>query len=214
MSQGAKPTFQKRSKRTRDALVNALEDLLREKSFQDITVIEIANRAMVSPASIYRRFKNKDAFIPVLFEMYVERLNEWATSKDAQIEFTEQSDLQSVLRQVANVALKQIQQQSHIMKAVYVQLFLHPELKGDLFTAFERQSLASFKQIIEHFIPNIEPDVLIKVSGMMAHMFNTAFVEYALFDDVKQSWGLNLSHNEYANEMGDVVYGYVMTKVK
>ena len=63
---GAKPALQTRSQQTRDKLVAALERLLRDKAFENISVAEIAREAGVSVGAVYTRFENKDAFIPVL----------------------------------------------------------------------------------------------------------------------------------------------------
>ena len=68
MTRGAKPVAQKRSAETRDRILQALERLLREQDFDQLSVSEIASEAGVSVGTVYRRFENKEAFLPQLVE--------------------------------------------------------------------------------------------------------------------------------------------------
>ena len=53
---------QARSEAKLDALMNAVEILLREKPYNDVSVAELAVEAGVSPAYLYTRFENKQAW--------------------------------------------------------------------------------------------------------------------------------------------------------
>ena len=83
-SQGVKPAEQLRARETRDKLVAALERLLKEKAFTEISVAEIANEAGVAVGTVYRRFENKDALIPVVFDLYRARVEAQAASPEAE----------------------------------------------------------------------------------------------------------------------------------
>ena len=52
-----------RIKRTRQLLQQALMDLMREKSFQSITVQDIAERATVNRVTFYAHFEDKSALL-------------------------------------------------------------------------------------------------------------------------------------------------------
>jgi AcrR family transcriptional regulator len=54
---------QVRSKKTEQALLHALDNLLSRKSYVELTVSEIAAEAGVTTGAIYRRFENKDALL-------------------------------------------------------------------------------------------------------------------------------------------------------
>ena len=57
------PPRQARSEAKLDALMNAVEILLREKPYNDVSVAELAAEAGVSPAYLYTRFENKQALM-------------------------------------------------------------------------------------------------------------------------------------------------------
>ena len=55
-----------RVQRSRRDLMNALESLLPEKSFDDITVKDITDRALVSKNTFYNNFKDKEELLEYL----------------------------------------------------------------------------------------------------------------------------------------------------
>ena len=54
---------QARSRESYDRLMKAARELLNEKGLEGTTVPRVAARAGLSPASVYRRFPNKDALM-------------------------------------------------------------------------------------------------------------------------------------------------------
>jgi AcrR family transcriptional regulator len=58
-----RPTRQRRSQQTLDRIVEALERLIEEKTFETITVAEVCRHADVSVGSFYERVGNKDALL-------------------------------------------------------------------------------------------------------------------------------------------------------
>ncbi|HKP92951.1 MAG TPA: helix-turn-helix domain-containing protein, partial [Chthoniobacterales bacterium] len=64
---------QTRSKETAARLLEAAEHVLEKRGLEGASVPEIARRAGVSPASIYRRFVDKDGLLREVFERFFER---------------------------------------------------------------------------------------------------------------------------------------------
>jgi AcrR family transcriptional regulator len=58
-----RPTQQQRSQRSLDRIVEALEALMEEKTFEEITVTEVCKRARVAVGTFYDRVGNKDALL-------------------------------------------------------------------------------------------------------------------------------------------------------
>jgi len=74
-SQTAEPKLDPRIKRTRQLLMQALNDLMLEKSFQSITVQDIAERATVNRVTFYAHFTDKQALMEYnMREMIKEQL--------------------------------------------------------------------------------------------------------------------------------------------
>ena len=64
---------QDRSRETAARLLQATEDVLEKRGVRGASVPEIARQAGVSPASIYRRFTDKDGLLREVFERFFER---------------------------------------------------------------------------------------------------------------------------------------------
>ena len=121
MSHGELPAHQPRSRQTREKIVHALGDALKEKPFDQVSVAEIAERAGVAVGSVYQRFKNKDALIPVILEIYKTRIAEW-TQGDGRVEIEDADDLRSALRKLMRQSWKIATPSSKVKNA---RMYLH-----------------------------------------------------------------------------------------
>ncbi len=60
--------------RSRRDLANALEELLQEKNYDDITIKEIADKAMVSKLTFYNNFLDKKDLLKFLYTRYLNEI--------------------------------------------------------------------------------------------------------------------------------------------
>lgn len=167
----AKPVIQKRAREKRDQILQALDELLKQKSFADISVNEIAQKAKVSPATLYQRFSNVDATASVLMELYYRRVEEWAVRRSRKKSAKPADKLIDALTEVANQAWEQIEALKHIMRPAYLYSRLRPELVGEDWSRLEQLSVSGFKNLLKHY----EEEVAIKDHDRAA-----AFVCYAV----------------------------------
>ena len=119
---------QDRSKDTQEKLLTALESLLEERFFEQITIRDIAQRAELSSGTIYRRFQNKEALLPVLYERYDHRLGEWSSSIWQGKRLEEYCDLSSRIAWVVKEHVRFYKEIAHILRTVYIYNRLHGEV--------------------------------------------------------------------------------------
>ncbi|HBF68508.1 MAG TPA: hypothetical protein DDW20_04210 [Firmicutes bacterium] len=60
--------------RTKRDLANALEDLLKERSFNDISIKDITDKALISKNTFYNNFNDKNELLVFLFSRYEDSL--------------------------------------------------------------------------------------------------------------------------------------------
>jgi AcrR family transcriptional regulator len=96
---------QDRSRQTMDRVLKALEELLREKPFDKITMVELAQRSNTGTSSIYARFEDKRALILGVHGRLVEHVfpcldNLFDTEKHAKVPLRKllHADVARVLR--------------------------------------------------------------------------------------------------------------------
>jgi len=211
VSQGAKKTHQGRSRKTRDNLLKALENLLVDNDFADISVNQIAAEAGVSAASVYRRFDKKQGFIPVLFELYLERLNQWVASPEAQLDI-EGCSLREAFRRLAKTAWRQMEQQTHILRAIYLHGRSHLALMGSSGQKFEDAIFNAMTMIIDLYSKDVEKTDHDKAARMLAYYFNNIFIERGLFSEQSAEWAKDISDDDFIDEVADFAYGYLQVK--
>ena len=119
---------QDRSKDTQEKLLTALESLLEERFFEQITIRDIAQRAGLSPGTIYRRFQNKEALLPILYERYDQRLGKWASSIWQGKSLEAYCDLKSRINWVVKEHVRFYKESAPILRTVYIYNRLHGEV--------------------------------------------------------------------------------------
>lgn len=111
------PPLQERSARTLERIVEATEDLLRTKSFEQVTVRDIVRRAKCPIASFYARFKSKDDLLPHLYERYNARVGPTLSAKLARIDL-EKLDLRGAVAAGVDVMVDSYETDKWLMREI------------------------------------------------------------------------------------------------
>ena len=211
MSQGELPAYQRRSRAARQKIVSALDAVLKEKPFDQVSVAEIAERADVAVGTVYQRFKNKDALIPVILEIYKSRIEEWM-SGPGRIEIEPDDDLRSGLRKTFRQVWTIFRNEAHLLRAVH----LHARLKTDLdddddWARYEKASAMGIRMIIDHFSSDIARDKLDRAAAFATYFFNAIMIEKGLYPDEPPAMFFKPKGNVFADQCADMLYGYLTT---
>lgn len=206
---GAKPALQSRSQQTRDKLVAALERLLHHKAFENISVAEIAREAGVSVGAVYTRFENKDAFIPVLFELYKRRLSDHEAEQRAEAESDSDESLRGVLRRSLRVGAQFMGREAHLMRAVHLYAHTRPDLIGDGWEAISDAARESVGVLYDHFASEITQKDRTTAVETLTYFLNTALIEAGLYPDLGPPSPRGLSLEALAEELADYAWGYL-----
>jgi AcrR family transcriptional regulator len=195
---------QERSQRTRERLIAALESLLREGSFEQATVADIADRAGVSVGAVYRRFRNKEAFIPVLFDLYFQRLSaETGPPLDSAV------DLREALRAQVRAAWSFVQREGHILRAVQLYSRRHPELIGDEWDALTESAREGTRQLLESYRSEVAHEELDHAAQMVGYLLNTCLLERGLYPAMGISAGMTVSEDDFLDGVADFAWAWL-----
>ncbi|MEE2565498.1 TetR/AcrR family transcriptional regulator [Hyphobacterium marinum] len=207
--QGVKPAAQDRAKKTRDKLLAAFEALLKEKSFEAMSVADIAGRAGLSVGAVYRRFENKDAFIPAIFDLYRERVEALAASPEGQYVPDLDAGLRVALRGMTAIAWSFLKRDGHLVRAAHLYARLRPDLVGDEWEAMIEAGVASYRQLVDAFADEIarpDPD---EAARVLFYLLNTSMIEYGLYREDGPGAALSISDAGFTDAMADAMYGYL-----
>lgn len=213
MSRKEKPAKQDRSRRTREVLLRSLEELLKERSFEQIGVVEIAENANVSTASIYRRFDKRDGLLPALFDLYLQRMEEWYQRDDIKTELAKLATQNLTLKQFVNMniqlLIRLIRDLEHLSRPMFLYARMRPDLISDRVVQQLQSALESSKQTLANFSHEIKRKDLERSAQFIGYFFQTVPYDYILFRDQTVLPGLDITDDDFAAELSDFICGYL-----
>ena len=209
MRQGEIEASQDRSRRTRDRLVVALGTLLREKSFETITIAELAERAGVAVGTVYRRFANKDALIPVIFEVYLKMLEHYADDPANAVTLDETDTLHSALEKICAQGWRMMKAEPHLIRTAHLYARLRPDLVGDDWDAIIETSVAQFAAVLEQFDRDIARRDRNAAARMVFYLLNTVMTEQGLYGDAGPGAALRADEETFVRDCALAIYGYL-----
>jgi AcrR family transcriptional regulator len=203
---------QDRSKDTQEKLLSALESLLEERFFEQITIRDIALRAELSPATIYRRFQNKEALLPILYERYDHSLGEWASSIWQGKRLEEYGDLKSRIRWVVEEHVRFYKEFAHILRTLYIYNRLHGEISLPNLDVTRRNI---YKTILDPIWECLEQKDQLNLTGNKVRylilILLTTINERFLFGDNKPSSILKIDEKVFVRELTIALKAYLET---
>jgi len=209
MSKGELPAHQARSRQTREKIVHALDAALAEKPFDQVSVAELAERAGVAVGSVYQRFKNKDALIPVILEIYQSKVLAWMEG-DGRIEIDDDDDLRMALRKVMRQSWKIISREAHLLRAVHLYARLRPDLAtGAEWAKYEKASVQGIKSIILHYEQEIRREKLKRAVQFAAYFFNAVMIEKGLYPQESPATIYKQKGNAFADDCADMLCAFL-----
>lgn len=108
-----------------EKILDALQQLLEEKSIQNISVSEIASRAGIGKGSIYYYFPSKDAIVDALIARNYEQPIQTAKRLSTQTEVSSFTRMAMMFQACRNSSVAFMQQKTNSTSSVQDQAFLH-----------------------------------------------------------------------------------------
>lgn len=202
----AKPTSQHRSEEKRDRILEAMDVLLRRKSFAEISVAELAAKANVASATIYQRFSNTDATASVLMELYFRKVEEWAR-RPARRERRSKPLFQALLT-VANDAHDQVTALGYVMRPAYLYSRHRPDRAGSEWARLEQVALDGFKAFLRQRSAQIRVRDTDEAATILCRLFNFMLLAPLLHGDELRRSNLG-SRKQFADSLATLAYRYL-----
>lgn len=209
MRQGEIQAAQDRSRQTRDKLVMAFGELVREKPFEAITIAELAKRAGVAVGTVYRRFANKDALIPVIFEVYLNMLEDYAADPANAPQLEETDSLRSALEKMCLQAWKMLREEPQLLGTAHLYARLRPDLVSEDWDAIIEASVGQVRQVIEHFDNQVNRRDKDAAARMVFYLLNTVLVEQGLYGAAGPGAALKVGNVQFVQDCATAIYGYL-----
>lgn len=179
--------IQSRALKTRRSILDALEDLLVSKEFEDISIADLAKHAKVAVGSVYSHFKDKDALLPALLERQNERnrkrLDEFiakGTIEGVKI-LSGETNLKDEIRRSIDSAYRQITETRGIRRALLTYRRRNPDAQSSPADNQYEQVLKALAVQFSQYSDEIVHSDILKATKFVNYFLNIIFLEQAVF---------------------------------
>jgi AcrR family transcriptional regulator len=202
----AKPTRQRRSHDKRERILRAMDALLVRKPFAEISVLEVAAKAKVAPATIYQRFSNADATASVVLELYFQKVEEWARRPRERV--GSPVSLFEGLLAIARDAHDQITALAYVMRPAYLYSRHRPDRAGAEWNRLRELALAGFKGFLRQHSRELRVPDVDAAAALLAYLFNFMLLGPLLHADEMRESALG-TREQFAESVATLAYRYL-----
>ena len=201
------PPLQTRSRQTLGRILDATEELLAERTFEQITIGELVKKSRSSVGAFYARFPDKDALLDALYDRYQRHMIEMA-EKFLDPGRWKNSSLGELVQQIVRTSLKLHREQRGLLRTLVLRGYAKPDWRyGDpkersrLMVAGVGRLIASRKSEFSHPNP--------KLAGSMAFLAILAVLREKILFAESTSSALEISNRKLENELVRMCLSYL-----
>jgi AcrR family transcriptional regulator len=181
-----RPPRQARTQESLERLLDAAEELLAEKRFEDVHVAELVSRAGISVAAFYRRFEDKEGLLHALHERLCEEA--FATADDALAAARwEGAGIRQILEEIVPFLIRVLEAREALDLAVYQRGLTDAAMRerSVRLTRYVMEGLAKLLLDRRAEMSHPEPEravsfALMQMLALLAHTYTAGFRDHAL----------------------------------
>lgn len=196
---------QQRSQDTQHKLLNSLYFFLEGKFFEHITIKELAEHAGVSVGTFYRRFKNKESLLPLLYQDFGNDLAHWVTD----VELMKFANLKEAIEIISIETYQFITTRKSVFRTLHLNSRLHSEILDsdksvDRQLIYQRLSaiILTFKQEITAKDPS-------NVASIVIFMIINSLLDKVLYPTLTPAIACDIDGQELAIELPQIMLSYL-----
>ncbi|QUS41003.1 TetR/AcrR family transcriptional regulator [Tardiphaga alba] len=188
---------QARSERRLQEIIQALDDLLDGRTFEDITIPDIAARAGCVPASIYARFRDKASILVALHESIRDRQIA-NIDESMRLERHEHLSLQESIYTILHNLTRYYSRQRNLLRPAYL---LGDDEIYERASALIRHVTDRISAIVRHHMKDIPGDVVDRRVDLAMRAVYALLQQRMVFQDVRTGRLMPVSDEATAREL-------------
>ncbi|MGB2742218.1 MAG: TetR/AcrR family transcriptional regulator [Cognaticolwellia sp.] len=196
---------QQRSQDTQRKLLAALHLCLQDKFFEHISIKEIADHAGVSVGTFYRRFKDKESLLPLLYQEFGDELFQW-------VDELEHNDYRCLKEAVEKLSVE-IYEFSLARTSVFRTLHLNSRLHSTLLNSGKLVDRKAVYRRLANLLLKFKDEITAKDQSRAAEiaifMMITSLLEKVLYPSLTPAIASEVSAEELSLELSKIVFPYL-----
>lgn len=196
---------QQRSQDTQQKLINAVYRCLENKFFEHISIKEIADHAGVSVGTFYRRFKDKESLLPLLYQDFGNDLSAWVRK----LEQREYTSLENVVDQFCLETYEFLQSKRSVFRTLHLNSRLHSEIL-DSDKMVDRKSIyQDLAKIVLRYANDIDDNDKDKKASVAVYMVITGLLDKVVYPQLTPAIACDIDAQEFAHELPKMILAYI-----
>ncbi|MEZ9199037.1 TetR/AcrR family transcriptional regulator [Shewanella sp. 10N.286.54.B9] len=196
---------QQRSLDTQRKLLQALHSCLADKFFEHISVKDIADTAGVSVGTFYRRFKDKESLLPLLYQDFGHDLMVWVSD----VESEEYSNLHDALVQMVNATYVFLLEKECVFRTLHLNSRLHSEILTSDKVVSRDVVYQKLSAILLRFDNEITAVNNSQASDISIYMLINTLLDKVLYPRLTPATACSLTAAEFTKELPEVLFAYL-----
>lgn len=196
---------QQRSQETQRKLLTALHKCLKVKFFEHISIKELADHAGVSVGTFYRRFKDKNSLLPLLYQDFGNDLSLWVE----QLEEAENSNLQEAVETMSTETYHFLADRSGVFRTLHLNSRLHSTLLDSDKTVDRKDIYRRLSNILLNFQSEITVQDQEKAVGIVIYMMINGLLDKVIYPTLTPAIASDLSAQELSIELPKMLLAYL-----
>ena len=196
---------QQRSLDTQRKLLEALNHYLQHKFFEHITIKELAEHAGVSVGTFYRRFKDKESLLPLLYQEFGQDLSQWVTEQEQENHDNLEARLENIVSNMLDFLVQK--------KGVFRTLHLNSRLHSDILSSDNAVNRSEIYQRLANILLQYEGEITAsnreQAAGTAIFIIVNTLLDKVLYSNLTPAIACELDAKAFTHELPKVIHAYL-----
>lgn len=197
---------QQRSQDTQRKLMDALYFFLKNKFFEHISIKDLADHAGVSVGTFYRRFKDKESLLPVLYQDFGNDFVTWIDSLEEQ----DYDSLEHSISVMSHELYHFLNDKKCVFRTIHLNSRLHSEILESDKVVDRKVVYGRMSNIFLRFHDEISHEKKSQAAEVAVYMMITSMLDKVLYPQLTPSISCDLNAFEFTEELPQVLLAYLL----
>ncbi|GLX80623.1 TetR/AcrR family transcriptional regulator [Thalassotalea eurytherma] len=196
---------QLRSQQTQRKLLDALHACLEEKFFEHISIKELAAKAGVSVGTFYRRFKDKESLLPLLYQDFGNDLEQWVMQLENQLF----NSLDEAVNQMSSQTLGFLIDNKSVFRTLHLNSRLHSQLLDTDKDVDRSEIYQRLSNILLRYKDEMTAENPSQSANMVVFVLINTLLEKVLYPTLTPAIASELQANDFSQALPKMLLSYL-----